>query len=125
MQQVSKLHYHRHSKLLDVWFADALQVQFSAELLRVLSPSAEVRGHGTPQLVAHKRDVGITQMLPVGLYAVRLVFDDGHNSGLYSWSYLRQLHEQRDTLWQEYLARLKAANAVRDAKLEVRFHSGV
>ena len=125
MQQVSKLHYHRHSKLLDVWFADGLQVQFSAELLRVLSPSAEVRGHGTPQLVANKRDVGITQMLPVGLYAVRLVFDDGHNSGLYSWSYLRQLHEQRDTLWQEYLARLKAANAVRDAKLEVRFHSGV
>lgn len=125
MQQVSKLHYHRHSKLLDVWFADDLQVQFSAELLRVLSPSAEVRGHGTPQLVANKRDVGITQMLPVGLYAVRLVFDDGHNSGLYSWSYLRQLHEQRDTMWQEYLARLKAANAVRDAKLEVRFHSGV
>jgi DUF971 family protein len=125
MHQVSKLHYHRKQKLLDVAFTDQVVAQFSAELLRVLSPSAEVRGHGTPQLVANKRDVAITQLLPVGQYAVRLVFDDGHNSGLYSWSYLRQLHEQRDALWQDYLARLKAANAVRDAKLEVRFHSGI
>ena len=125
MHQVSKLHYHRKRKLLDVAFTDQVVAQFSAELLRVLSPSAEVRGHGTPQLVANKRDVAITQLLPVGQYAVRLVFDDGHNSGLYSWSYLRQLHEQRDALWQDYLARLKAANAVRDAKLEVRFHSGI
>ncbi|WP_430457131.1 gamma-butyrobetaine hydroxylase-like domain-containing protein [Rheinheimera sp.] len=125
MHQVSKLHYHRKQKMLDVVFTDQVVAQFSAELLRVLSPSAEVRGHGTPQLVANKRDVAITQLLPVGQYAVRLVFDDGHNSGLYSWSYLRQLHEQRDALWQDYLARLKAANAVRDAKLEVRFHSGI
>lgn len=125
MHQVSKLHYHRKQKMLDVVFTDQVVTQFSAELLRVLSPSAEVRGHGTPQLVANKRDVAITQLLPVGQYAVRLVFDDGHNSGLYSWSYLRQLHEQRDVLWQDYLARLKAANAVRDAKLEVRFHSGI
>ena len=125
MHQVSKLHYHRKQKLLDVAFTDQVVAQFSAELLRVLSPSAEVRGHGIPQLVANKRDVAITQLLPVGQYAVRLVFDDGHNSGLYSWSYLRQLHEQRDALWQDYLARLKAANAVRDAKLEVRFHSGI
>ncbi len=125
MHQVSKLHYHRKQKMLDVVFTDQVVTQFSAELLRVLSPSAEVRGHGTPQLVANKRDVAITQLLPVGQYAVRLVFDDGHNSGLYSWSYLRQLHEQRDALWQDYLARLKAANAVRDAKLEVRFHSGI
>lgn len=125
MHQVSKLHYHRQQKLLDVLFADGVQVQLSAELLRVLSPSAEVRGHGTPQLVANKRDVAISQILPVGQYAVRLVFDDGHNTGLYSWSYLRQLHEQHDVLWQEYLARLKAANAVREPRLAVRVHSGL
>jgi DUF971 family protein len=125
MHQVSKLHYHRKHKLLDVLFADAVQAQFSAEFLRVLSPSAEVRGHGNLVLVANKRDVAITQILPVGQYAVRLVFDDGHQTGLYSWSYLRQLHEQKDTLWQDYLQRLKAANAVRDAKLDIRFHSGL
>lgn len=124
MHQVSKLHYHRQRKLLDVWFTDQVLAQFSAEFLRVCSPSAEVRGHGTPQLVANKRDVAIQQILPVGQYAVRLVFDDGHNTGLYSWSYLRQLHENRDTLWQDYLDRLKAANAVRDAKLDIRIHSG-
>jgi DUF971 family protein len=125
MHQVSKLHYHRKQKLLDVLFADTVLAQFSAEFLRVLSPSAEVRGHGTPVLVANKRDVAISQILPVGQYAVKLVFDDGHNTGLYSWSYLRQLHEQKDTLWQDYLQRLKAANAVRDAKLDIRFHSGL
>lgn len=124
MHQVSKLHYHRQQKLLDVVFTDQLQTQFSAEFLRVMSPSAEVRGHGTPTLVANKRDVAIKQILPVGQYAVKVVFDDGHNTGLYSWSYLRQLHEQKEALWQDYLARLKAANAVRDTALAVRFHSG-
>lgn len=117
MQTVVKLHYHRRRKLLDVQFADGQQAQFSAELLRVLSPSAEVRGHGQPRLVANKRDVGITQITPCGSYAVRLVFDDGHNSGLYSWAYFAQLAEQHQALWQDYLTRLKAANAVRDARL--------
>lgn len=125
MHQVSKLHYHRKQKLLDALFADGVLAQYSAEFLRVMSPSAEVRGHGTPTLVANKREVAISQILPVGQYAVKLVFDDGHNTGLYSWSYLRQLHEQQDQLWQDYLARLKTANAVRDARLEVRFHSGI
>lgn len=117
MQQVLKLHYHQQRKLLDVHFADGVQAQFSAELLRVLSPSAEVRGHGQPRLVANKKDVAISQISQAGSYAVRLVFDDGHNSGLYSWAYLRQLHEQQDHLWQDYLQRLKAANAVRDSRL--------
>lgn len=120
---VSKLHYHRLSKRLDVSFADGLQAQLSAECLRVLSPSAEVRGHGNPVLVANKRDVGIRQILPVGHYAVRLVFDDGHDSGLYSWQYLRQLATEYEQLWQDYLQRLKAANAVRDSKLEIRLRS--
>lgn len=117
MQTVIKLHYHRQSKALDVHFANGQQARFSAELLRVLSPSAEVRGHGQARLVANKRDVAITQITPCGSYAVRLVFDDGHNSGLYSWSYFAQLAEQHESLWQDYLQRLKAANAVRDARL--------
>ncbi len=120
MHQVTQLHYHRQSKVLDVRFHDEVAASFSAEMLRVLSPSAEVRGHGKPQLVSHKRDVGISQMLPVGLYAVKLVFDDGHNSGIYSWHYLRQLHDQREQLWQDYLSRLAAANSNRDTTLNFR-----
>ena len=120
MQQVQKLHYHQQRKLLDVLFSDGVTAQFSAEFLRVLSPSAEVRGHGTPRLVANKRDVRIEQMLPVGQYAVKLVFDDGHDSGIYSWSYLRQLHDNADNLWQDYLQRLAQANAVRDEKLPIK-----
>lgn len=120
MQQVQKLHYHQQRKLLDVLFNDGVTAQFSAEFLRVLSPSAEVRGHGTPRLVANKRDVRIEQMLPVGQYAVKLVFDDGHDSGIYSWSYLRQLHDNADNLWQDYLQRLAQANAVRDEKLPIK-----
>lgn len=117
MHQVTKLHYHQKSKMLDVLFSDDLSVSFSAEMLRVLSPSAEVRGHGKPVLVSHKRDVGIQQILPVGLYAVKIVFDDGHNTGIYSWPYLRQLHENRQALWQDYLDRLQAANSNREPSL--------
>lgn len=120
MHQVSKLHYHRRSKRLDVHFSDGQISQQSAEFLRVLSPSAEVRGHGRPVLVSHKRDVSILQILPVGLYAVKIIFDDGHNSGIYSWHYLRQLHEQHDSLWQDYLQRLTAANSNRETQLGFR-----
>lgn len=120
MHQVTRLHYHRQSKLLDVLFSDGLQATFSAEMLRVLSPSAEVRGHGKPVLVANKRDVGISNILPVGLYAAKIVFDDGHNSGLYSWHYFRQLHDNHESMWQDYLARLQQANAVRETKLDIR-----
>jgi DUF971 family protein len=123
MHQVTRLHYHKQSKLLDVLFSDGVQATFNAEMLRVLSPSAEVRGHGKPVLVANKRDVGITNILPVGLYAAKLVFDDGHDSGLYSWHYLRHLHENHDSLWQDYLQRLHDANAVRETKLTIQFRT--
>ncbi len=123
MHQVTKLHYHRKQKVLDVVFSDGVEAHLSAEMLRVLSPSAEVRGHGKPVLVANKRDVAISNILPVGLYAAKLVFDDGHDSGIYSWHYLRTLHEQHTSLWQDYLERLQQANAVRDTKLEIRFRS--
>ena len=120
MHQVCKLHYHRISKVLDVYFSDGLMASFSAEMLRVLSPSAEVRGHGKPRLVSHKRQVAIQQILPVGLYAVKLVFDDGHNSGIYSWHFFKQLHLQRDLLWQDYLQRLAEANSNREPELSFK-----
>ena len=123
MHQVTRLHYHKQRKLLDVQFSDGLLATISAEMLRVLSPSAEVRGHGKPVLVANKRDVGITNILPVGLYAAKIVFDDGHDSGLYSWHYFRQLHDNRESMWQDYLQRLQEANAVRDTKLTIQFRN--
>ncbi len=118
--QVSLLHYHRLSKLLDVKFTDGRQFQLSAEYLRVFSPSAEVRGHGKPQLVSHKKAVAIVQIVPVGQYAVKLVFDDGHQTGLYSWAYLAKLGTQQNELWADYLQRLKQANSNREIQLTIK-----
>ncbi|WP_046004918.1 gamma-butyrobetaine hydroxylase-like domain-containing protein [Pseudoalteromonas rubra] len=114
MYQVTKLHYHKVQKTLDVHFDDDLSHSLSAEFLRVHSPSAEVQGHGPgqQQLVLNKQDVTISQIEPVGHYAVRLVFDDGHNSGLFSWQYLRKLCEQHETLWQDYQQRVSAKHDV-------------
>jgi len=117
--QVNSLHYHRHSRLLDVTFSDGTVTGFSAEFLRVFSPSAEVRGHGKPVLVSNKKQVGISKLQPVGHYAVKLVFDDGHDSGIYSWPYLHQLAQQQSTLWQNYLQQLANANANREALIPV------
>ncbi|MDF3123864.1 DUF971 domain-containing protein [Rheinheimera sp. 1928-s] len=117
---VSVLHYHRFSKVLDVKFSDEQLFSFSAEFLRVFSPSAEVRGHGKPQLVSHKKDVAISQIVPVGQYAVKLVFDDGHQTGLYSWTYLAKLAAEQDELWADYLQRLKQANSNRDSQLMIK-----
>lgn len=117
--QVSRLHYHRQSRTLDMTFSDGTVAGFSAEFLRVFSPSAEVRGHGKPKLVSNKKQVSISKLQPVGHYAVKLVFDDGHNSGIYSWQYLKQLSEQQSELWQQYLAQLEHANANRDDLIDV------
>ena len=91
-------------------------MELSAELLRVLSPSAEVQGHGPGQKVLQtgKRGVSITDMQPIGHYAVQLSFDDGHSSGLYTWAYLAQLAENKDTLWADYLMKLARAGKSRD-----------
>ena len=118
--QVSVLHYHRLSKMLDVRFADGQLFQLSAEFLRVFSPSAEVRGHGKPQLVSHKKAVAISQIVPVGQYAVKLVFDDGHQTGLYSWAYLAKLGAEQNELWADYLQRLKQANSNREIQLTIK-----
>ena len=88
------------------------------EFLRVYSPSAEVRGHGPGQEVLQvgKRDVAIKEVEPVGRYAIRPTFSDGHDTGIYSWDYLYDLGARQDELWQRYLERMAAAGASRDAK---------
>jgi DUF971 family protein len=118
---VSKLHYHRQRRLLDVSFSNGNTAVFSAEFLRVFSPSAEVRGHGKAKLISNKKQVAITALQGVGHYAVKLVFDDGHSSGIYSWQYLHELAQQQDQLWQQYLTQLSAANANRDSIIAVKF----
>ena len=106
--------YHRDSRTLELDYGDATAV-LSAELLRVYSPSAEVRGHSEAERVLQtgKKHVGIEELEAVGNYAVRIVFDDGHDTGIYSWEYLRDLHDRREEYWRDYLAQLKQANASR------------
>ena len=107
---------HKKTALLELKYVDGGLYSLPAEFLRVYSPSAEVRGHGPGQEVLQtgKRFVKITQVEPVGHYAIRLHFDDGHNTGIYSWEYLRELALQQAAMWDEYLTRLKAANARRE-----------
>lgn len=93
-------------RTLHIVFDNDEQFTFSCEFLRVHSPSAEVRGHGNPQLVTGKQDVNISGIEPVGHYAIKLIFDDGHDSGLYSWDYLYDLGKQYGNYWQAYLARV-------------------
>jgi DUF971 family protein len=108
------LAYSRSRRTLEVNFEGGLRYSLPAELLRVESPSAEVRNHGGPKtLVAGKRLVSITRIDPVGHYGVRLVFDDGHDTGLYTWSFLYELGRDQDQIWAEYLARLEAAGKSR------------
>lgn len=106
---------HRKSRLLEVVWADRSD-SLPLEYLRVFSPSAEVRGHGggEPMLVAGKREVNVNAIEPVGRYAVRLKFDDGHDSGLFSWPTLRELADQHDTAWARYLQRLAEHGMSRD-----------
>ena len=117
---VTKLHYHRKSKLLDVVFDNDIQHSFSAEFLRVTSPSAEVQGHGNAVLVTNKKEVAISSIEQVGHYAVRIIFDDGHNTGLYSWDYLANLAKNHDALWQSYLSQLKMKKATREPLIPVQ-----
>ena len=105
------------SRLLAVGFDDGTRFEFTFEYLRVFSPSAEVKGHGVGEgiLQTGKESVGITAVEPIGNYAVRLVFDDGHNTGLYSWALLYELGRNRDANWARYLQRCSdAGNARQD-----------
>ena len=101
---------HQQSRLLDITFDDGAAFSLPCEYLRVYSPSAETRGHSpaTARLEKGKEQVSITRIDPVGNYAVKIHFDDGHNSGLYDWQYLYNLGKHRDALWQAYLEKLEA-----------------
>ena len=107
----TSLNLHQKSRMLEIEFDDGKKFEYSCEFLRVYSPSAEVTGHGPGQetLQTAKEGVNIKAIEPVGLYAVKLVFDDRHDSGLYSWEYLYKLGEEYDARWQDYLRRLKEA----------------
>jgi DUF971 family protein len=106
---------HRKSATLGVAFADGMVYNLPLEYLRVFSPSAEVRGHGGPmQLVTGKRHIGVEQIEPVGNYAIQLHFDDGHNTGIYSWETLRELGAEYQKNWAKYLERLEQEGGSRD-----------
>jgi DUF971 family protein len=107
---------HQKSRKMELVFSDGSQFELSYELLRVYSPSAEVRGHGPGQEVLQvgKRDVDISSLEPNGSYAVQPTFSDGHSTGIYSWDYLYWLGKNRETLWREYLERLEQAGASRE-----------
>ncbi|QSX30448.1 DUF971 domain-containing protein [Shewanella cyperi] len=117
---VTSLKLKRKSRLLEIGFDDGSSFELSCEFLRVHSPSAEVHGHGQPVLVTHKKDVNISAIEPVGNYAVKLVFDDGHNTGLYSWQVLHHLASNQQQLWQDYLDRLKAEKGSREPLIAMK-----
>ena len=104
----TEIKLHQASRLLEVAFEDGSHFELPCEYLRVFSPSAEVRGHGpgTATLVTGKEKVNISAIEPVGNYAVKLVFDDGHSTGLYSWNVLHDLGVEQESNWQDYLRRL-------------------
>ena len=104
-----ELRLAKDGKILTVVFEDGLPHALAAEYLRVESPSAEVKGHGPGQekLVFGKRNVRILRLEPVGTYAVRILFDDGHGTGLFTWAYLAKLGREHESIWNEYLAKLE------------------
>lgn len=112
---------HRASRTLELRYADGQHFTLPCELLRVYSPSAEVRGHGPGQevLVTGKRQVGITAIRPVGNYALQLTFSDGHDTGLFSWGWLWDLCQNQERHWDDYLRRLHEAGASRDPDVQV------
>jgi DUF971 family protein len=105
----------KKSRLLTIRFDDGAEFELPFEYLRVSSPSAEVRGHGPGQEVLQtgKENVDINGIEPMGRYALRIIFDDGHDTGLYTWTYLYQLGAEYETRWQDYLDRLQAAGYAR------------
>lgn len=112
----TEIRLKKAEKRLEIDFEDGTSFALSAEYLRVESPSAEVQGHGPGQktLVPGKAKVGIRSLEAVGNYAIRIVFDDGHDTGIYSWAYLRQLGLEQEKRWRNYLAALQAAGLSRE-----------
>jgi len=112
---------HSASRVLEIGFADGASFRIPFELMRVYSPSAEVQGHGPGQEVLQtgKRHVAVTELAPVGNYAVQPTFDDGHDSGIFTWEYLYFLGSQQASLWAKYEQRLQAAGVTRDTPMPV------
>jgi len=113
---------HEASRTLEVGFDDGATFRIPFELMRVYSPSAEVQGHGPGQEVLQtgKRNVTLVNLEPVGNYAVKPTFSDGHDSGIFSWDYLYELGQQQDALWKQYAERLAAAGVDRDAPMAAK-----
>ena len=119
MPTPESLTVHGQTRVLEIGFSDGAQFRIPFELMRVYSPSAEVQGHGPGQEVLQtgKREVGIAEIEPVGNYAVKPTFTDGHESGLFTWEYLYFLGDQQEALWKQYEDRLQAAGMSRDAPM--------
>ena len=117
MNAPTDIKLHKQSGTLELVYGDKACNILSAEFLRVHSPSAEVRGQGKGQeiLQTGKRQIKIVNLEPVGNYAIKLSFSDGHNTGIYSWTYLQELVDAHDTLWKDYLMKLDAAKASRES----------
>jgi DUF971 family protein len=115
--EATEIRLRRAENVLEVRFSDGFVAHLPAEYLRVESPSAEVQGHRPAErvLVAGKQDVGITQIEPTGNYAIRLVFSDGHETGIFSWEYLHRLGREYAQRWAAYVKRLEEAGQARGA----------
>ena len=122
----TELTVHSQSRVLEIAFSDGQQFRIPFELMRIYSPSAEVQGHGPGQeiLQTGKRLVNIAQLEPIGNYAVKPVFSDGHESGIFSWDYLYFLGSDQDRLWRDYSARLQAAGVDRDQPMRAAAGQG-
>ncbi len=110
----TRIKLNKSSKTLELGYADGQQFSLPAEFLRVHSPSAEVQGHGNPVLQYGKINVALTHIQPAGNYALKMTFDDGHDSGIFTWDYLYRLGSQQSEIWQDYLSQLSAAGQSRD-----------
>ena len=117
---------HGASRVLEVAFSDGAAFRIPFELMRVYSPSAEVQGHGPGQetLQTGKREVTLVSLEPIGNYAVKPTFSDGHDTGIFSWDYLYQLGREEAALWADYTARLQAAGTDRDAPMAAKKGAG-
>ena len=117
---------HAKSRVLEVGFSDGAQFRIPFELMRVYSPSAEVKGHGPGEEVLQtgKREVTLASLEPVGNYAVKPLFSDGHESGIFTWDYLYELGHKQDALWTQYTDRLAAAGVDRDAPMAAKATKG-
>ncbi len=119
MRIPTAIELHKASKTLTLKYGDNETYTLPAEFLRVHSPSAEVQGHGKPILQFGKLGVGLSRIEPAGQYALKLCFDDGHDSGLFTWDYLEQLAQRQEELWTDYLQELARAEKSRDPAVSV------